>query len=201
MPGQYPPPTLVIDEDDVLIREGEEQVQPFQEELATAHRRILVLARGLAAAKRKYPNTVRFGVWLATSPYDRLGATARAALIKLGENEAEAEPILSSTSSASPELIWNEVKAARVTSETRNSSEDQPAGNQFIESLLSSIGKIPSDSIRDKVAQVANGDGTRIAEIVTALHGAIERLNHCLDALSTYGEPGEEEDIHPRRLN
>jgi hypothetical protein len=97
MPGQQPPLTLVVDEDDVLIQEGEAQVRPFQEDLASAHSRIAVLAKGLAAAKRKYPSTARFHAWLGRSPYGELGATARAALIKLGEHAAEAEPILSTT--------------------------------------------------------------------------------------------------------
>ena len=92
-------------DDDELIRRGEELVQPFLSDLASAHSRIVGLAKGLAAAKRKYPNTARFGAWLASSPYNELGDTARAALIKLGEHEAEAEPILRTTKSASPELI------------------------------------------------------------------------------------------------
>jgi len=192
--------TLVLDEDDdVLIREGEAQVQPFQDDLASAHSRIVVLAKGLAAAKRKYRNTIRFGVWLASSPYGRLGDTARAALIKLGENEAEAEPIISSTSSASPERIWKEVKAARETSEPRNS--EQPAGNPFIEKVKAKIRKIPPESLSDDIAQVARGVSDDAHEVVLELRRAIARMNDLVNTLTAYGEPGEENVDPPRHLN
>ena len=51
-----------------LIREGEAAVEGYITDLDHARLRILVMARGLCAAKRRDPATQEFGNWLQESP-------------------------------------------------------------------------------------------------------------------------------------
>jgi len=74
-------------EDERLIREGEAAVEGYTKDLDSARRRIMPMARGLCAAKRKHPATQEFGNWLQGSPYQKLGHTDRAALIQIAEHE------------------------------------------------------------------------------------------------------------------
>lgn len=199
MPGQYPPLTLVVDEDDVLIEQGEQQLLLFFEEALTSTRtRMLAIAKGLLAAKRKHRGNVAFGRWLAGSPYDQIGKDDRAALIKIAENAADAEPVLSTTSSTSPQGVWREVRA---TQQPSSSTEEHatPPGNPFLERVKDKIRKIPPKSLQDDIAQVARGVSDDAAEVALELRRAIARMNDLLNTLTTYGEPGE--DVDPRRLN
>src|SRR5207249_4118917 len=50
----------IAGDDERLIREGEAAVERFKK----SREQILPMARGLAAAKRKYPATREFGAWL-----------------------------------------------------------------------------------------------------------------------------------------
>ena len=113
-------------EDERLIREGEAAVEGYTKDLDSARRRIMPMARGLCAAKRKHPATQEFGNWLQGSPYQKLGHTDRAALIQIGEHEEVAGSFLLTTSLISPELIWDAIKGSLLpssaTSDDRNSA-------------------------------------------------------------------------------
>jgi len=74
-------------DDERLIQEGEAAVEHYTKEIDSARRQILPMARGLCAAKRKYPATQAFGGWLQGSPYWKIGQTDRAALIQIGAHE------------------------------------------------------------------------------------------------------------------
>jgi hypothetical protein len=96
--------------DERLIREGEAAVERFKK----SREQILPMARGLAAAKRKYPATQEFGKWLHDSPYSMIGDHDRAALIKIGEqldgHEEVVVEFLMRTHLVAPQLIWIELK-------------------------------------------------------------------------------------------
>jgi hypothetical protein len=108
-----PPPisALAINLDDDLIREGEAAVERFKK---STREQILPMARGLSAAKRKYPATQEFGEWLQNSPYSMFGKNDRSALISIGEQLDEHEDaiveLLARTKLGSPQLIWIELK-------------------------------------------------------------------------------------------
>jgi hypothetical protein len=99
-----------IVDDDRLISEGEAAAEQFNR----SRDQILPMARGLAAAKRKYPATQEFGKWLHDSPYSMIGDHDRAALIKIGEQLDEHEEVvvefLARTHLVAPQLIWIELK-------------------------------------------------------------------------------------------
>ena len=124
LPSSLQTPPVDVSTDDDLIREGEAAVDHF---LDSARRQILPMARGLLAAKRRYPATQDFGNWLQASPYRKLGQTARAALIHIGEHEETASRFIHTTSLTSPETIWGAVKKklllppSSATSEVRKS--------------------------------------------------------------------------------
>jgi hypothetical protein len=95
---------------DDVIEQGEVAAERFNK----SREQILPMARGLAAAKRKYPATRKFNEWLEGSPYSRIGASDRAALINIGEQLDEHEGViiqfLAGTNLVSPQTIWTEIK-------------------------------------------------------------------------------------------
>jgi hypothetical protein len=101
---------ISLDDDERLIREGEAAVERFKK----SRKQILPMARGLLAAKRKYPATREFGDWLRDSPYSTINDHDRAALIKIGEHLDEREDVvvefLKGTNLVSPQTIWVEIK-------------------------------------------------------------------------------------------
>jgi hypothetical protein len=104
-------------DDERLIREGEAAVDLYNRDLKSARARIMPMARGLLAAKRKYPATQDFGDWLQTSSYREIGQTDRAALIKIGENDDFAAKFMRITILTSPESIWDAIRDLMPTSE------------------------------------------------------------------------------------
>src|SRR5262249_53997216 len=108
--GEAPAAGPSINPDDQLISEGEAAVERFKK----SREQILPMARGLLAAKRKYPATREFGDWLRHSPYSAIGDHDRAALIKIGEHLDEQEDVvvefLTRTNLVSPQRIWIELK-------------------------------------------------------------------------------------------
>jgi hypothetical protein len=96
--------------DDDLISEGEAAVDRFNK----SREQILPMARGLLAAKRKYPATQEFRDWLRGSPYSRIDKQDRAALINIGkqlvEHESRVVELLKTTNLISPQSIWAEIK-------------------------------------------------------------------------------------------
>ena len=58
-------------DDERLIQEGGAAVEWYHNSRDQARAQILPMARGLLAAKRKYPATQAFGNWLDTSQYAR----------------------------------------------------------------------------------------------------------------------------------
>jgi hypothetical protein len=103
----------VIDlgDDERLIREGEVAAERF----TRSRDHILPMARGLAAAKRKYPATRDFGAWLEGSRYSSLCAQDRAAMVKIGEHfdahETAIVEFLAGTKLTSPQSIWTAIAA------------------------------------------------------------------------------------------
>jgi hypothetical protein len=97
---------LIVIDDERLIREGEAAVERFK----MSREQILPMARGLAAAKRKYPATRDFSEWLRNSPYSRIDKQDRAALINLGRHEEMTAKFLKNTGLISPQMIWVAVR-------------------------------------------------------------------------------------------
>jgi hypothetical protein len=97
-------------DDDRLIAEGEAAVERFKK----SRDQILPMARGLAAAKRKYPATREFGAWLKGSPYSTIGEHDRGDLINIGKQLDEREDVvvefLARIKLVSPQLIWKELQ-------------------------------------------------------------------------------------------
>jgi hypothetical protein len=93
-----------------LIRAGEAAAERF----GRSRDHILPMARGLAAAKRKYSATREFGDWLQHSSYSRIGKQDRAALINIGEQLDEHEDFivefLNGTDLISPQTIMAEIR-------------------------------------------------------------------------------------------
>jgi hypothetical protein len=116
--------------DQHLIQEGEEAVKLFRGDIGKARSRIMPMARGLLAARRKYPANVEFNRWLQASPYNDLGKTDRASLIKLAEHENVAERFLRSTDLVSPELIWQKVAQQLPFSDDRTTTGNRAAEQQ-----------------------------------------------------------------------
>ena len=102
--------------DERLIREGEAAVDLYNKDMKNARARIMPMARGLLAAKRKYPATQDFGDWLQTSSYREVEKDDRAALIKIGEHGAFAERFMRQTALISPQTILNAIEDLTPTS-------------------------------------------------------------------------------------
>jgi hypothetical protein len=112
-------------DDERLIREGEAAVSAYNKNINTARARIMPMARGLLAAKRKYPATQDFGNWLQTSSYRDIEKDDRAALIKIGEHDDFAVEFVCTTNLISPRTIWNAIEELlRPTSHDANSDEE-----------------------------------------------------------------------------
>jgi hypothetical protein len=92
----------IVDDDERLIIEGEAAAERFNR----SREQILPMAKGLLAAKRRYPATQKFNEWLRGSPYRRIGKQDRAALINLAKNENATAKFLESTDLISPQTIW-----------------------------------------------------------------------------------------------
>jgi hypothetical protein len=109
-PTAGPPISVIINSDDQLIAEGEAAAERYHK----SREQVLPMARGLLAAKRKYPATQEFGEWLQNSPYSMFGKNDRSALISIGEQLDEHEDavveFLARTNLGSPQLIWIELK-------------------------------------------------------------------------------------------
>jgi len=103
-------------DDERLIRDGEAAVDLYNKDLKNARARIMPMARGLCAAKRKYPATQDFGDWLTTSSYREIENDDRAALIKLGEHDDFATKFMRTTNLISPQTIWDAIKDLMSTS-------------------------------------------------------------------------------------
>jgi hypothetical protein len=102
-------PVIVLD-DERLIREGEEAVAAYNNDIKNARSRIIPMARGLLAARRRYPANRDFGEWLKVSPYGDVGDTDRAALIQIGEHDEFAAKFVRTTNLISPQTIWNAIE-------------------------------------------------------------------------------------------
>jgi hypothetical protein len=101
---------ISLDDDERLISEGEAAVERFKK----SRDQILPMARGLAAAKRKYPATQDFKKWLRGSSYWTIGKNDRSALISIGEQLDEHEDFivefLARTDLISPQTIMAEIR-------------------------------------------------------------------------------------------
>jgi len=72
-------------DDERLIRDGEAAVEEYGRSNTRARDQIIPMARGLLAARRRHSANHDFGHWLEQSPYNDIGHTDRAALIKIAE--------------------------------------------------------------------------------------------------------------------
>lgn len=97
-------------DDERLIRDGEAAVDLYNKDLKNARARIMPMARGLLAARRKYPADRDFGDWLQMSSYREIERNDRAALIKIGENDGFSSKYVRTTCLISPETIWDAIK-------------------------------------------------------------------------------------------
>jgi hypothetical protein len=97
-------------DDERLIREGEAAVDLYNKDLRNARARIMPMARGLLAAKRKYPATQDFGDWLQTSSYREIEKNDRAALLNIGEHDDFAARYIRTTVLTSPQTIWAAIR-------------------------------------------------------------------------------------------
>ena len=120
-------------EDEKLIRDGEAAVDLYNKDIRSARTRIMPMARGLLAARRRHPSNQDFGDWLQTSSYREIEADDRAALIKLGEHEGFAEKFVRTTSLISPRTIWDAIRDlmplshdAKTTPEPESTPEPEP---------------------------------------------------------------------------
>jgi hypothetical protein len=64
--------TVTVLNDERLIREGEAAVDQYNRSRDSARAQIIPMARGLLAAKLRYPATQDFGDWLNQSSYREL---------------------------------------------------------------------------------------------------------------------------------
>jgi len=93
--------------DDQQIREGEEAATAWVRHADEARACIIPMARGLLAARRKYPADRDFGDWFGKSLYARcVNEHNRAALISLGEHEEASAAFIRTTCLISPRSIW-----------------------------------------------------------------------------------------------
>ena len=98
---------------DALIARGQEAVKSLAGSTGQAVRDNLFEAgRGLMAARDKFPIDQDFGTWLHSSVYSSVNADERAALIKLGEYEAELRPLMQGSTLTSARVIWHQFKDA-----------------------------------------------------------------------------------------
>lgn len=128
--GARPPSDELLND---LVAIGEAAARDFMRGTKKLREHIEPMALGLAEAKRRYPRTSEFGVWLSSSGYADLNRTDRAALINLGqhwESDNLAERI-AEISSSSPEVLWSLLRPD-ATSESLNSDEDEnDGGSEF----------------------------------------------------------------------
>ena len=141
-------------DDERSIREGETAVERYHNSRDEARAQIMPMARGLLAAKRKYPATQEFGNWLDTSRYARLEKDDRAALIKIGEHEEFALKFIRTTSLISPETIWDAIKERLPTSDDPTARTGTTCFDWRISSTFSSTSGIAT------AATTAAGSGT-----------------------------------------
>jgi hypothetical protein len=113
------PATITNLDDERLIRDGEAAAAEHGRFIKRGQDQIIPMARGLLAARRKYPTNQEFGSWFETSAYASVvtNHTMRAALIKIGEHEACAETVMRLTKSASPERILDGIQEILAFSE------------------------------------------------------------------------------------
>jgi hypothetical protein len=101
-------PTIAGDDD--LIRKGEAAAERFSK----SREAILPMARGLAAARRKYPANREFGDWLKRSAYSKIGEHDRSDLINIGKELDKHEDVivkfLNDTDLVSPQTIWAAIR-------------------------------------------------------------------------------------------
>lgn len=104
--------TIANFDDERLIREGEAAATEFDKHLRSARHQIIPMARGLLAARRKYPADIEFGRWFDASPYAEVvtNHSMRAALINIAEHEEIAAPFIRYTNLVSPVTIWQGVQ-------------------------------------------------------------------------------------------
>jgi hypothetical protein len=97
-------------DDERLIRDGEAAVDLYNKDLKNARARIMPMARGLFAARQKYPSDQDFSDWLHTSSYREIEYNERAALIKIGKHDAFATKFVRTTNLISPRTIWEAIE-------------------------------------------------------------------------------------------
>jgi len=67
---------------------------------------VLTAARGLLAARCRYPNNREFHRWLRRTPYSAMTKHDRSALTQIGRHEWQVRRFLATTGIASPTLLW-----------------------------------------------------------------------------------------------
>jgi hypothetical protein len=158
---------FVIDlgDDERLIRAGETAAELFNR----SREQILPMARGLAAAKRKYPATREFGAWLKGSPYSTIGEHDRGDLINIGKQLEKREDVvvefLARTKLVSPQLIWKELQkelqpalTIPTTCYDSNSADDADASDEDEPELGGSKPDIDAPTIEKSIKSKASAE-------------------------------------------
>ena len=122
-----------------LIQIGEEALVKNQAAVARLQGKLIIIARGMLAARRKYPNQRDFAVWFTSSPYEELAldwmqcsqSRCVRVLCDIADNEAEAIKVIRATGTADPDFIWQQMmKARRAARRTgREGARCEPTDN------------------------------------------------------------------------
>jgi hypothetical protein len=87
-------------------------------------RLVLVAARGVLEARRRYHCNRDFARWLERSPYASLSKNDRASLIAIARHEKQVLRFLKSTGMASPTLLWRAVRRCMMPAATMSAPID-----------------------------------------------------------------------------
>ena len=115
---------------DALIARGQEAVNSLAGSTGrTVRDNLFEAGRGLMAARERFPDDQDFNDWLHSSVYSFLADDERAALIMLGEYEAELRPLIEGSTLTSAQAIWrqysNAAEAMRLRSGAKLAADAQ----------------------------------------------------------------------------
>ena len=109
---------------DAFIARGEAAVDSLAGMNGQAVRdNLFEAARGLMAARQKYPTDQEFSTWLHSSIYSNLDTDERDSLNMIGEYEVELRPLIEGSTLSSAQAIWQQFKDAAEAMHARDVSK------------------------------------------------------------------------------
>jgi hypothetical protein len=152
--------------DERLIREGEAAAAAYAK---SRRENILAMARGLAAARRKYRGKQAFGRWFDSSPYPAVvtNKTMRAALIYIGDHEQVAARVIEDSNTGDPVAIAAKIKAT-IAPSSQNVKTDKPPNAKYLVAL--------SRFIKTTEAAAEGGGGEPISDLLGPLKELRQKL-------------------------